>query len=98
MSKVPWISHVQISLCIEVEAQEWKREIQPTISCYTVFLSLKLSFANEMWFTHFMGPLFTVQGGPSGRGLAYVDFQFGVAFQYKNFILGRNFEFDVNIS
>ena len=28
-----------------------------------------------------------IQGGPSGRGLAYVGFRFGVAFHYKKFIL-----------
>ena len=27
-----------------------------------------------------------VQGGPSGRGLAFVDFKFGIAFCYKKLI------------
>ena len=38
----------------------------------------------------------TIQGGPSGRGQPFVDFEIRVAFQYRKFVLQRNFEFDVN--
>ena len=37
-----------------------------------------------------------IQGGPSCRRQPFVDFQLGVAFYYKKFILWRNFELDVN--
>ena len=32
-----------------------------------------------------------IQGGPSGRGQAFVDIEIRVALLYKNFILWRNF-------
>ena len=40
----------------------------------------------------------TVQVGPSGRGLAYVDIKFKVPSQDKLLIMKRNSEFEVNIS
>ena len=33
----------------------------------------------------------TLQGGPSGRGQAFVDIERRIVFEYKKFILWRNF-------
>ena len=38
----------------------------------------------------------TIQGGPSGRGIQYVDIKLKVPPQYKLLILKRNSYFNVN--
>ena len=39
---------------------------------------------------------FHVQGGASGRGEAFVDFEIKAAFKYKKFTMWQKFSFDVN--